>query len=80
MIQFKCPECGRSIETSAERSQKRVPCPHCLEVVLVPREPKLPPSATAATLQDSGLVPWLNDGMQATCVPQFLEGDAIEPC
>jgi DNA-directed RNA polymerase subunit RPC12/RpoP len=75
MIQFKCPECGRSVETVDDRSHKRISCPHCLETVLVPRQAK-PLAAVAETaVEETGLLPWLNDGIHATCIPVSLEGD-----
>ena len=73
MIQFKCPECGRSIETGDERSRKRIQCPQCLEVVLVPKATKQTTSAGPVSVEESGLVPWLNVGMRATCMPWSLD-------
>jgi DNA-directed RNA polymerase subunit RPC12/RpoP len=58
MIQFKCPECGQSIEAAEAKSQKRIQCPYCLEIVLVPR------SALARNEADGdGLLPWLGAGL-----------------
>ena len=60
MIQFRCPECGKSVEVPETKSRRRVECPHCLENVLVPRLSKYDDPA------DSGLLPWLGAGITAT--------------
>jgi DNA-directed RNA polymerase subunit RPC12/RpoP len=77
MIQFKCPECGRSIEVPEEKSSKRVECPSCLETVLVPRVLRsLVQTAGDDGATGNGLLPWLGDGVRPTGVPFGSEGDS----
>lgn len=64
MIQFKCPECGRSIEAPEHKSCKRFECPNCLEIVLVPKQ-------SVGRFDGSGLLPWLGVGLTPVRTPSW---------
>jgi hypothetical protein len=74
MDHFTCPECGLSVPVPAQPLRVRVECPHCHEIVLVPRgmRGQRPPRSGAegtecgADPQDSGLLLWLGDGLRST--------------
>jgi hypothetical protein len=39
-MSFNCPECGRLVRVLDGDRRKRVQCPACQEVILVPRQPE----------------------------------------
>lgn len=73
MTRFTCPECGKEIQATCESSSKRMECPHCHDIVLVPARharttPAVPESAPAP-----GLIAWLGEGLRYTTCPQGQE-------
>jgi hypothetical protein len=67
MDHFTCPECGRGVPTPAQPLPVRVECPHCHEIVLVPRQLRAPRQPHGnVDPADSGLLLWLGDGLSST--------------
>lgn len=66
MMHFICPECGAQLTAAPHMARKRLSCGQCREVVLVPNASH-PEEAVAQT----GLIPWLADGLSYTTVAEL---------
>lgn len=70
MTRFTCPECGKDIKAPCESSSKRMECPHCHDIVLVPtRQALIAPAADPHDQQAPGLIAWVGEGIHYTTQP-----------